>query len=434
MNKINLFWFRRDLRLHDNCGLYHALNSGLPVIAIFIFDTQILNDLEDKEDARLSFIHQELGEINRTLKDLGTRLITLYNSPEKAFKELIDQFDIQEVFTNKDYEPYAIARDNSVSRFLSKHAIKFSSFKDQVIFEEKEICKQDGSPYLVYTPYSKKWLSEVSPNMLKPYPSNLEYKNWNPLEFEEIISLEEMGFKISSIPIPPKELKNKTLQVYEEERNFPEKDSTSKLGVHLRFGTVSVRELCRRTENISLTYYKELIWREFFMMILFHFPHVVDRNYNAKYDGVQWRNDEEDFKKWCLGETGFPLVDAGMRELNETGFMHNRVRMLVASFLTKHLLIDWKWGEAYFAKKLLDYDLASNNGNWQWCAGTGVDASPYFRVFNPSTQIEKFDKNYTYINRWVKDFGTNSYPKPMLEHKAARERAISTYKKAVNLS
>lgn len=434
MSKINLFWFRRDLRLHDNCGLYHALNSGLPVVAIFIFDKQILKDLEDKQDARLSFIHKKLSEINRTLKSKGSRLISLYDTPENAFKKLIDQFDIQEVFTNKDYEPYAITRDKSVSELLTKHSIKFSSFKDQVIFEEKEICKQDGSPYLVYTPYSKRWLSEVNPNMLKAYPSSLEFKNWKPLKFEEIISLEKMGFKNSSILIPTKELKNKTLQIYEEERNFPAKDSTSKLGVHLRFGTVSIRKLCRRTENISLTYYKELIWREFFMMILFHFPHVVEHNYNAKYNGIQWRNNEEEFQKWCKGETGFPLVDAGMRELNETGFMHNRVRMLVASFLTKHLLIDWKWGEAYFAKKLLDYDLASNNGNWQWCAGTGVDASPYFRVFNPSTQIEKFDQKLTYIKRWVKDFGTDSYPKPMVEHKQARERAISTYKEAVNLS
>lgn len=432
MEKINIFWFRRDLRLHDNCGLSHALKEGLPVLAIFIFDKNILEDLDDKSDARIGFIHQELSEINLQLEEKGSLLKTVYSSPEKAFEDLIQQFDIKTVYSNKDYEPYAISRDKSIGELLNKKDIAFHSYKDQVIFEEKEIVKADGTPYLVYTPFSKKWLATVSKENLKSYKSGLDFGNWYKESFKSITPLEEMGFTKSKIKFPKKTVSNSTLETYEEERNIPGKDSTSKMGVHLRFGTVSVRELCRQTEEVSLTYYKELIWREFFMMILFHFPHVVDQNYNSKYDGVKWRNNQEDFEKWCKGETGFPLVDAGMRELNETGFMHNRVRMLVASFLTKHLLIDWKWGEAYFAKKLLDYDLSSNNGNWQWCAGTGVDASPYFRVFNPTTQIEKFDKNHIYIRRWVKDFNSKSYPEPMVEHKFARERAISTYKEAIS--
>lgn len=432
MDKINIFWFRRDLRLQDNCGLYHALSQEHPVLAIFIFDKNILEDLDNKSDARLSFIHQELERINSQLKEKGSVLKTIYNTPEKAFENLTKEFDINAVFTNKDYEPYAINRDKSISELLSKKDIGFNSFKDQVIFEEKEVVKDDGTPYLVYTPYSKKWLDKVTKKDLESYTSGLKFDNWSEQSYKDIIPLEEMGFTKSAIDFPKKTVSNATLETYEEERNIPGKDSTSKMGVHLRFGTVSVRQLCRQSEEISLTYYKELIWREFFMVILFHFPHVVDQNYNSKYDHVAWRNNKEDFERWCNGETGYPLVDAGMRELNETGFMHNRVRMLVASFLTKHLLIDWKWGEAYFAKKLLDYELSSNNGNWQWCAGTGVDASPYFRVFNPTTQIEKFDKNHLYIKRWVKDFDTDSYPKPMVEHKSARERAISTYKEAVN--
>lgn len=433
MEEINVFWFRRDLRLHDNCGLYQALNSGLPLVAVFIFDKNILEDLSNKNDARLSFIHQELRSINIQLKEKGSRLLTFYNSPEKAFKDLTKTYHVNKVYTNKDYEPYAISRDNEIKRLLEKDGIDFEGFKDQVIFEESEIVKADGTPYLVYTPFSKKWLSSVTDKMLQPFKSGLEFNNWLPIEPKEIISLAQLGFERSEILIPSTSLSNKTLEMYEDERNFPAKDSTSKLGIHLRFGTVSVRELCKRTENLSHVYYKELIWREFFMMILFHFPHVVENNYNSKFNGINWRNNKEDFETWCKGETGFPLVDAGMRELNETGFMHNRVRMLVASFLTKHLLIDWKWGEAYFAEKLLDYDLSSNNGNWQWAAGTGVDASPYFRVFNPTTQIEKFDKNCVYIRRWVKDFDQITYPKQMIEHKMARERAISTYKEAVSL-
>lgn len=431
--ELAVFWFRRDLRLEDNCGLYHALESGLPVLPIFIFDTHILDDLQDKRDARLSFIHEELEKISLKLKKLGSKLWTYYGTPLTAFKELTSTYDIKTVYTNRDYEPYARKRDQEVREFLDSQGTAFKKYKDQVIFEKREIVKDNGDPYLVYTPYSKKWLSSVTKRHLTSYPSGKDSKNWMQTEFQAIISLEQMGFSKSEIKIPGKDISDHTLSIYEEERNYPDKDSTSRLGVHLRFGTVSIRQLARKASARSLTYYKELIWREFFMMILFHYPQVVDHNFNAKYDGIKWRNKEADFEKWKKGETGYPLVDAGMRELNSTGFMHNRVRMLVASFLCKHLLIDWKWGEAYFAEKLLDYDLSANNGNWQWAAGTGVDAAPYFRIFNPMTQIDKFDKNKIYIKRWVKDFGSPSYPKEMVGHKAARERALEVYKEGIQI-
>jgi deoxyribodipyrimidine photo-lyase len=317
---------------------------------------------------------------------------------------------------------------------LAQHGVSFHTFKDQVIFEKDEVVKGNGDPYLVYTPYSKKWLDSLSSDSLESYTSALQFDNWSKHEAKPIIPLEKMGFKASSIPIPNSNLTDHTLTVYETERDSPPKDSTSRLGIHLRFGTISVRQLAKRAQGKSLIFLKELIWREFFMMILYHYPKVVDHNFNAKYNALEWRNKEEEFDRWCKGETGYLLVDAGMRELNKTGFMHNRVRMLVASFLTKHLLIDWRWGEAYFAEKLLDYELSSNNGNWQWAAGTGVDAAPYFRVFNPITQVDKFDKDHLYIKRWIEDYGSSTYPTKMVEHKFARERALETYKAALNNS
>lgn len=430
--KVSIFWFRRDLRLDDNCGLYHALNGDYPVLPIFIFDKNILSDLSDKKDARVSFIHQELTEINEQLKSKGASLKTFYLTPEKAFKELISEYDVQMVYTNRDYEPYAKERDAEIKELLSEN-VEFKTFKDQVVFEPDEVLKGDGTPYLVYTPYSKKWIAALKPEYLETFTSGLKLINWKKTEFAEIITLNEMGFEKSTIEIPPKNLLDHTIDIYEAERNFPSKDSTSKLGIHYRFGTVSIRKKAKQAyESSEITYLKELIWREFFMCVLYHFPRVVENNYNKKYDGLKWRNNSNEFEKWKAGTTGYPLVDAGMRELNETGHMHNRVRMLVASFLTKHLLIDWKWGEAYFAEKLLDYELSSNNGNWQWAAGTGVDAQPYFRVFNPTTQIEKFDKDRIYIRKWVKEFGTQNYPQEMVEHKMARERAIAAFKEAVN--
>lgn len=430
-DKVSIFWFRRDLRLDDNCGLYHALKGDYPVLPIFVFDKNILSDLSNKKDARVSFIHQELTAINEQLKSKNTSFKTFYTTPQQAFKDLISEYDVQAVYTNRDYEPYAKERDKSIKDLLPQKT-QFNSFKDQVIFEPDEILKDNGEPYLVYTPYSKKWISKLKSEHFDAYSSGLQFDNWKKEKFQKIISLNEMGFEQSDIEIPSKNLSDHTIDIYKEERDFPAKDSTSRLGIHYRFGTVSIRKKAKQAnENSENTYLKELIWREFFMCILYHFPRVVENNYNQKYDSIKWRNNEEEFEKWKKGLTGYPLVDAGMRELNETGHMHNRIRMLVASFLTKHLLIDWKWGEAYFAEKLLDYELASNNGNWQWAAGTGVDAQPYFRIFNPITQIDKFDKDQKYINKWVSEYGTKDYPKEMVNHKEARERALEAFKQAV---
>lgn len=433
--KVILFWFRRDLRLQDNCGLYHALKQEEEVLPFFIFDRQILDDLKEKDDARLSFIHRQLRNINQTLQESKqTTLISRYGNPLEEIKKLCKAYNVKAIYTNHDYEPYAKERDEQVKQMLNNQDIAFHTFKDQVIFEKEEVVKGDGEPYLVYTPYSKKWLATLNNSDLEPYTSALMFDNWKKHQAEALIPLNDMGFRESSITIPNANLTDRTLDVYEDERDSPPKDSTSRLGVHLRFGTVSVRQIAKQAKGKSLTFLKELIWREFFMMILHHYPKVVDHNFNSKYDAVEWRNNEEEFEKWCKGNTGYLLVDAGMRQLNKTGFMHNRVRMLVASFLTKHLLIDWKWGEAYFAQKLLDYELSSNNGNWQWAAGTGVDAAPYFRVFNPITQVDKFDKNHTYIKHWLEDYGKPSYPEKMVEHKFARQRALDTYKAAINKS
>ena len=430
--KVSIFWFRRDLRLEDNCGLYNALKGEHPVLPIFIFDTNILTDLSDKKDARVTFIHGELSKINSQLEEKKSRLKVFYSTPEQAFTELLEQFDIQKVFTNKDYEPYALKRDESIQELLPESVI-FEGYKDQVIFEPEEILKVDDTPYLVYTPYSKKWLANLTEQQLEEYTSGVDFDNWIQMPFRQIISLKDIGFEPSTIPIPSNCLEDKIVSSYAQERDYPSKEGTSRLGVHYRFGTISIRAKARQAnKHEEKTYLKELIWREFFMMILYFFPRVVENNFSRKYDRLKWRNDKAEFEKWKSGMTGYPLVDAGMRELASSGHMHNRVRMLVASFLTKHLLIDWKWGEAYFAEKLLDFDLSANNGNWQWAAGTGVDAQPYFRVFNPTTQIEKFDKELTYIKRWVPEYGTPNYPKEMVEHKMARERAIATFKEAVN--
>jgi deoxyribodipyrimidine photo-lyase len=425
MNQINIFWFRRDLRLTDNTGLFHAINSKNPVLPIFIFDTQILNEL-DEDDARVSFIHQKLKEIDEQLKDLGSSLKIYYGDALEIWEKIIEQYDLKKVFTNKDYEPYAIKRDQEIASFLGEKGVEFQAFKDQVIFEESEVMKDDGTPYTIFTPYSKKWRSLLKPEQLKP----LNYQLTNLHSFTSSFpSLEDIGFKTSSVKVIDYRLEH--LDDYETVRNYPAQDATSYLSPHLRFGTIGIRELFHKILSDNTSFTNELIWREFFMQILFHFPDVVEHNFKRKYDGVQWRNNEEDFKKWCSGETGYPMVDAGMRQLNETGYMHNRVRMVVASFLCKHLLIDWRWGEAYFAKKLLDYELSANNGNWQWAAGTGCDAAPYFRVFNPTEQIKKFDSKMTYIKKWVPEMDELNY-RPMIDHKFARERALEVYKTGLN--
>jgi len=428
---INIFWFRRDLRLEDNCGLFHALNSDNIVLPIFIFDKNILHKLQP-DDARVSFIHQELENINHQLSKFDSKLSVFHGNPSDIFKELQEKYTIETVFTNHDYEPYGIQRDLEIEKNLSSNQINLKTFKDQVIFEKNEIVKKDGSAYKVYTPFSKKWIEAYQFKGLQFFPSEQNLNNFIKSKNESILTLKEIGFTASSIKVKSYKVSTKLINAYEETRNFPAQDSTSKLGTHLRFGTVSIRKMVdKASKSNNITFLKELIWREFFMQILWHYPHTTKDSFKPKYDRIVWRNNEEEFKAWCKGNTGYPLVDAGMRELNQTGFMHNRVRMLVGSFLCKHLLIDWRWGEAYFAEKLHDYEQSSNIGNWQWVAGTGVDASPYFRIFNPTTQIQKFDKDLNYIKKWASNFQELTYPTPIVDHKFARERCLKVYKAAV---
>ncbi|MEZ4779227.1 MAG: deoxyribodipyrimidine photo-lyase [Flavobacteriaceae bacterium] len=433
MIKVNIFWFRRDLRLQDNVGFYKALNGKFPVLPIFIFDIEILEQLP-KEDARVTFIFETLQVLRKELQTHESSLAIYYGKPIAIFSEIISKFEVQNVITNHDYEPYAIKRDTAITKFLSENKIGFYTFKDQVIFEKNEVVKDDGDPYVVYTPYSKKWLEHLDmAKDLKNYDISEKLHHLHKESSLPNVTLEEMGFQTSPIKVKPYIISEKTLENYKNTRNFPSNEQgTSHLSPHLRFGTVSIRQLVANAMQAKdQTFLKELIWREFFMQILWHFPKTVTHSFKPKYDRIVWRNIESEFNAWKEGKTGYPFVDAGMRELNETGYMHNRVRMIVASFLSKHLLIDWRWGEAYFAEKLLDYEQSSNIGNWQWAAGSGVDAAPYFRIFNPTSQIEKFDKNLEYIHQWVPEYGTANYPKPIVEHKEARERCLSVYKKAL---
>lgn len=429
--KMNIFWFRRDLRLNDNCGLFEALIAGQKVLPIFIFDQEILSKLP-KDDARVSFIHQELENIHHQLKKIGSSLTVCVGKPKDIFNSLSEKHQIETVFCNHDYEPYAIQRDLEIKELLRSKNINFKTFKDQVIFERNEITKKDGTPYKVYTPYSKKWLESFEYKGIHFFPSEDHLTMCIEENTDQFPTLEEIGFKKSSIKVASYTATSELIDTYEATRNYPAKNSTSKLGTHLRFGTVSVRKMVdKASKSNNITFLKELIWREFFMQILWHFPQTIKKSFKPKYDRILWKNNENDFDAWCKGETGYPLVDAGMRELNTTGFMHNRVRMLVGSFLCKHLLIDWRWGEAYFAEKLHDYEQSSNIGNWQWVAGCGVDAAPYFRIFNPTTQIQKFDKDLHYIKKWVPEFQEVTYPSPIVEHKFARERCLKTYKEAL---
>ncbi|WNH11761.1 cryptochrome/photolyase family protein [Thalassobellus suaedae] len=430
---INIFWFRRDLRLDDNHGLFEALQDRNPVLPIFIFDSNILERLP-KDDARVTFIHETLQNINTSLKkEFNSGISMFFGKPIAIFKQLLETYTIENIYTNHDYEPYAKERDSQIETFLKEQKVVFKTFKDQVIFEKNEITKSDGKPYLVYTPYMKSWKDAFRVLDFKIHPSETLLSNLISNHVFSNLSLEAIGFTKSSQKIAPYTVTPLLIENYEDTRNFPAQDSTSKLGPHLRFGTVSIRKMVKKaTAQQNEIFWQELIWREFFTQILWHFPQTQTESFKPQYDRIVWRNNETEFKAWCDGKTGYPLVDAGMRQLNQTGFMHNRVRMLVGSFLCKHLLIDWRWGEAYFAEKLHDYDMASNIGNWQWVAGCGVDAAPYFRIFNPTTQIEKFDKNLEYIKQWVPDFQELTYPTPIVDHKMARERCLKTYKEALN--
>ena len=423
---ISAVWFRRDLRLEDQTALHHALRSGNPVLPVFIFDTNILEELPEV-DPRVSFIHQQLEKLNNELESYGSSMLVLQGDPIEVWSKLILDYPIGGVFVNRDYEPYSIARDAKIDAILRKNDIPFRAFKDQVIYEGSEIMKADGNPYSVYTPYKNKWLSlyqEQRSQLLPQTNTNSYFQIKNPFP-----PLSDIGFAKSAIKVRDYNLDH--LDRYEDLRDLPAEDATSYLSVHLRFGTVSIRELVQKLKPVHSVFLGELIWREFFMQILYHYPEVVNRNYRRKYDGIEWRNNEEEYFRWCKGMTGYPMVDAGMRQLNETGYMHNRVRMVTAGFLCKHLLIDWRWGEAYFAEKLLDYELSSNNGNWQWAAGTGCDAAPYFRVFNPSIQMKKFDPRHLYVKRWITEYLTADYPDQMIEHATARDRSLEVYRKTL---
>ena len=430
--QISICWLRRDLRLEDNAALYHALKDQYPVLLFFIFDKNILDKLVARDDARVTFIHQTLEKLNTKLEKFQSAIQIKYGKPEDCWSEILDQYDVKSVFINHDYEPYARERDDALAEYLASENIGFKSFKDQVIFEKNEITKADGKPYTVFTPYFRQWSQKLNEFYVKSYPVNNYLQNlFNTTGFP-VPSLERMGFLPSPQKFPTSDFTSK-LASYESKRDFPAEDATTHIGIHLRFGTISIRNAAANAiQQQAQKWLSELAWRDFYMMILWHFPHVVNSAFKPAYDRIKWRNDEAEFTAWCNGNTGYPLVDAGMRQLNETGYMHNRVRMLVASFLTKHLLIDWKWGESYFAEKLLDYEMASNVGGWQWACGCGNDAAPYFRVFNPALQANKFDPENKYISQWVPEYKTHKYAKPIVEHAFARERVLETFKTALN--
>jgi deoxyribodipyrimidine photo-lyase len=437
MGKINFFWFRRDLRLEDNAGLYHALKSGDKVQCLFIFDTDILDQLP-KNDARVNFIYNTIVTLDADLKKNGGSLLVKIGKPAEIWKALADEYKIAKVYTNKDFEPYAKERDEALHSFFSLNKIEFKTFKDHVIFEGNEVLKDDGKPYTVFTPYKRKWLLKLNSKTnngasyyLKSYPSKSMLHNIAKHTSYTMPTLANVGFETSTVLIPSIEIKQAIIKDYDKNRDYPAIDGTSRLGIHFRFGTISIRDKARKALALNQTYLSELIWRDFYAQIMDHFPQVATRAFRPEYDKIEWRYDESELEKWKQGQTGYAIVDAGMRELNATGHMHNRVRMVVASFLTKHLLIDWRLGEAYFAEKLLDYDLASNNGGWQWAAGCGTDAAPYFRIFSPMAQEKKFDKERIYIKKWVPEIDEPKYPLPMVDHTFARERCLQAYKKAL---
>ena len=427
---MTVFWFRRDLRLEDNIGLFHALNSSDNILPVFIFDDSILSQLP-KDDHRVTFIHDLLTKIQTQLQEKGKSLAIFHGKPVEVFQKIITENKITTVYINHDYEPYARKRDKELYEVFKQHDIEFKTSKDQVIFEKSEVTKDDGLPYVVFTPYSRKWKENFSKIKLQHYPSE-DFLDKIVAHSYPFLSLTDIGFELSKIQIPNFNITSNLIDKYEETRNFPSVPGTSMLGTYLRFGSVSIRKIVSEaSKSQNETFFKELIWREFFMQILWHFPHTINKSFREKYDAIVWENNEDLFQKWCQGKTGYPFVDAGMRELNTTGFMHNRVRMITASFLCKHLLIDWRWGETYFAQKLFDYEQSSNVGNWQWAAGSGVDAAPYFRIFNPTEQIKKFDKDLKYVKKWIPELETKYYPEPIVEHKMARERCLKVYKEAV---
>jgi len=432
MESFGLMWFRRDLRLEDQRALYYALKEQGAVLPVFVFDREILDELPGVRDARINFIYGVVVDLKRRLEAMGSSLWVYNGKPLDAFRVLISTYHITGLYMNRDYEPYAMERDSQVVGLMEGHHIPVKSYKDQVVYEADEVLKKDGTPYTVFTPYMRRWKQHLQEDTLDDHPVNdLTAKLYQTAPFQ-MPSLESIGFQETFMSFPPRIIDEETVRQYHQNRDFPAVNGTSRLGVHLRFGTISIRRVVARALQLNETWLNELIWREFFMMILRHFPWVVDQSFKPEYDDIEWRNDESDFKAWINGKTGYPLVDAGMRELNATGYMHNRPRMVTASFLTKHLLIDWRWGESYFAEKLLDYELASNNGGWQWAAGSGCDAAPYFRIFNPYRQASRFDPHQQYIKNWIPEIAAGDYVDPIVDHKHARERALKIYKKALN--
>ncbi len=429
MNTHAIVWLRRDLRLHDQAALYHALKNHESVQLLFIFDKNILSTLP-QDDARVEYIYNTLCKLQEQLASHQSSLRVMYDTPYNAFGQLIEENPPQAVYTNHDYEPYALQRDTTIAQFLREKNIPFHTFKDHVIFEKNEIIKDDQKPYTVYTPYSRKWKANMNDFFLKSYPTENYFHHFAHSAYP-LPSLSDIGFRVSSITLPDTTNSTQVIQNYHNTRDIPSIQGTTQLGIHLRFGTISIRKLSRYALQHNEKFLNELIWRDFYQSILYHFPHVVDHSFKPAYDHIAWRNAPSDFEAWCQGTTGYPIVDAGMRQLNNTGWMHNRVRMICASFLTKHLLIDWRLGEAYFAQKLIDFDLASNNGGWQWAAGSGVDAAPYFRIFNPHLQTLKFDPEKKYIRQWVNEYDTKEYPAPIVDHAKARERCLNVYKAAL---
>ncbi len=427
---VSIFWFRRDLRLHDNAGLYRALKGPHPVLCLFIFDSDILDKLEDKDDARVTFIYNAVSDVNSGLHEHKSSLLVKYGKPLEVWEEILKEYDVKAAFTNRDYEPYAKERDYAVYDLLKEMDIPFKGYKDQVIFERQEVVKDDKTPYTVYTPYKKRWMNTVNDFYLRSYPTEKYLKNLYHTDKLEMITLKQMGFEESSAKFPDQEYKS-VIDHYAKDRDYPARKGTSHIGLHLRFGTVSIRDLAREAIKHEHTWLSELIWREFYMMNFDFFPDTQNKAYRPAYDRIKWRHSEEDFKAWCEGRTGYPLVDAGMREMNATGYMHNRVRMVTGCFLVKHLLIDWRWGEHYFARKLLDYEASTNVGSWQWVAGSGTDVMPYFRIFNPEAQLQKFDPKLEYVKKWVPEYGTDQYPEPIIDNKEGKERALKVYKDAV---
>jgi len=431
--KVAIFWFRRDLRLEDNAGLYHALKSGYKVLPIFIFDRNILDKLENKKDQRVEFIHKALADIQAQLLSLGSSLLIKYGSPFEIWENIISDYKIAEVFTNHDYEKYGIKRDSQIGEMLNAKGIAFYTFKDQTVFEKNEVLSGAKTPYTVFTPYSRKWKETLNEFYLKSYPTEKYYQNFIKIDPFKLPTFEEIGFVEIGSVFPKKELQEELIKKYDEVRDIPSILGTSRISIHLRFGTVSIRKLAKKAILLNEKWLNELIWRDFYMNILYHFPHISEgQAFRKEYDNIIWRNNEAEFKKWCEGKTGYPIVDAGMRELNTTGFMHNRVRMITAGFLIKHLLIDWRWGEAYFAGKLMDFDFSANNGGWQWASSSGCDAAPYFRIFNPTSQTQKFDPQLKYIKKWIPELNSFEYPQPIVEHTFARERVLKAYKDALD--